>query len=156
MGKPINKAIVVYSFGSRRVGRCRTNIELAKFSDDLHKKTGVPVIAQIEVADCMKSRPLLVVKKHRVKNSYLGTEEVTAQVASFMKKSRLHTAILVAQPFLHRHKCRKILENRGISVDTPKMPWIPFDRRSDQWWTRGPESILAYAILQGLTGRSGK
>ena len=114
--------IISYSFGSRKNGRCKSNIELAKFTEDLHEKTRAPVIAQHEIAECLKSKPLFVVKRHRIKSNYLGSEEVTAQAVYFIRKKGFSSVLLVAQPFLHRHKCKKILESYGLRIIAPKCP----------------------------------
>ena len=99
----------------------------------------------------------LVISEHREKGKFLNTEEVTAQADQFFRGVGVRDVYLIAHPFLHRWKCRRLLKLHGFKVRIVrnKPHWIPFDPNSDGWWTRGALRFLLYVFLQLTTGRSG-
>ena len=147
--------IVAYSFGFREKGYTKSNEALAREVDKIYGKYKYAIIAQKEIADLSKSKKVFVVKRHRKRGEYLDTMEVTSQAVEFMKKHEFSRVLLIAQPFLHRAECRRLLKKNGFLVVVPKIRYIPFDRESDQWWTRDNLRFLIYAILQKTTGRKG-
>lgn len=152
-----NWAIVAYSFGFRKYGAGESNKALARSVKKVYSITNVLLILQKEIAQCIdfKSVPVLVIEKHRRLWQYLDTEEVTEQAAKYMKRKKISHVFLVAHPFLHRKKCKKLLRKHGFKVFTIKTGWVPFDKYSEKWWTRGPLRLILYAVLQIFFGRRG-
>lgn len=90
---------------------------------------------------------------------HLGTEDVWAQAADFFRTQGITTVIPVCQRGLHQMKLRRLIRASGFTVAIRPVGPIGFDKRSTQWWTRGPVRLAAYALLQalfGLRGHSGR
>ncbi len=135
-----------------------SNRHLAKIIDrEQAQDDELEAILQWEIASCTKKAPVLKVTKHRILGEYLDSEGVIVQAVEWLQNQRPKVKVikLVAQPFLHRFKCKKLIASYGFDVKTVKTGWVPFDNRSDQWYTRGPLRTLLYAVLQVLTGRKG-
>lgn len=150
--------VIAYSFGFRKdrqgVYPGTSNEALAKVVDRVCRETGAAAILQWEIEKCVNAEVprSLVIREHTIKGKYLDREEVTAQAVGYMNHLSVKEAILVAHPFLHRRKCKKLLEQGGIKVVIAKTGRVPFDTKSEQWWTRGPLRLLLYAVLQLLFG----
>ncbi len=149
----MKRAIVAFSFGLRKGGPCDSNIALARAIGKFPK--GIMVVAQREIAALLKSKPALVIRKHRIQGKYLDSDEVAAQAADFLRKKKISEAIVVAHPFLHIIKCKQLMQKGGFAVTVPDIGKIPFDKESEQWWSRSAFNFLVYAVLQKLTGRRG-
>lgn len=151
------RIIVALSFGIRHDDPGLSNRDLARVVDSVQHNSDFESLLQWEIADVVSRPPILVVRKHRISGKYLDSEEVITQMVDFLhrKKPKTDTVILIAQPFLHRHKCKKIFKSFGYKVEIPQTGWIRFDKRSLQWYTRGPVQSFVYAILQIFLGRRG-
>lgn len=101
-------------------------------------------------------RPDLVVRKHREEGKFLGTEEVTSQYAEFLRRLGVSEVLLIAHPFLHWRKCKKLLEAEGFSVKVVTTGKVPFDPFSEGWWARSRRNLFLYTLLQLATGRQGR
>ena len=157
------EAVVVYSFGgSPRYGPGAANKKLAAIALRIaqNNPSGLVLVAQDYLEEPLRefggiSLVGLVVRKHRTKGAFLGTEEVTAQAVAYLHTQGIRRVVLVAHPFLHRFKCRKLLLRSGFSVKCAKTGFVPFDPGGEGWWVRGPLRLLLYAVLQVLFGRRG-
>jgi hypothetical protein len=67
--------------------------------------------------------------------------------AIFREHSVTHV-VPVANPFVHLIKCMRLVRNKGYRLVNGQVTWIGFDKKSDQWWTRGPFVLLYYTIRQ--------
>lgn len=79
---------------------------------------------------------------------FLGSEEVWEEAREVFKAAGITTVVLVAHPFLHLRKVRWLAEADGFTVETHPVRGIGFDRKSMQWWTRGPLRLTWYAARQ--------
>jgi hypothetical protein len=166
--------IVAFSFGYRKDDTSRvipglSNSALAEevqrvfgWADAFAEKNKQPspvVVVQHEIYDCLplEVRTLAMpIREHRIEGKYLDSEEVMAQAAFLLHKEGVKKVFMVAQPFLHRRKCVGLAKYWKFEPIVPDTKKIPFDKLSEQWWTRGPIRLVAYAILQKLFGRRGK
>ncbi len=154
-------AVIAYSFGgSPRYGAGTANEALARIVISTAQKTGSIIIAQDYLEKPLRGMeaPLansLFILEHRKKGCFLGTEEVTLQAALYLRTLDIRHVFLVAHPFLHRFKCKKLLRRSGFSVGCVKTGYVPFDPRNEHWWVRSPFHLLLYAILQILFKRHG-
>lgn len=149
----MDKVIIGLSFGLRKDNKPGlSNEDLAAVVDRLQKESHIDSVLQWEIAGLVKKPPLLVVTKHRKPGEYLNTEEVVEQMAEYLKSKNITAVILVAQPFLHRYKCRKLFKKKGFKIEIPKTGWIRFDRKSAQFLGKSPFHALIYAVFQTLFG----
>lgn len=145
------KVIAGLSFGLRINNKPGlSNRDLATVVNILQIDTGLPSLVQWEFESLVLETPVFVVRKHRIKDEYLDSEEVIAQMARFLYENMpdVDTVVLVAHPFLHRYKCKKLFKFFGYKVETAKTGWVRFDKKSIQWYTRNPIYNFIYAILQ--------
>ncbi len=142
------------SFGFKKDGPGFSNEALAKIIDrEQIKNPNTPSILGVEIAACVKRKPLFIISRHRKYGRYLDSEEAIDPAISYAKRRGFSVIKLVAHPFLHRQKYWWLLRKYDIKVKIVKTGWIPFDKDSEQWYTRGPVRCLLYAFLQIMTGR---
>jgi hypothetical protein len=147
------QAIVAYSFGGS-VGRPGpSNLAFGKIIDRLAAK-GEPVVVVVQdfIGSCVNRKPDLVVGEEGV---YISTEDITEEIAPLLKKQNVSEVLLVAHPFLHWVKCKKLLEGHGFRVEVVKTGEVPFDPECENWWVRSASQLLLYGVLQKLLGRHG-
>lgn len=97
-----------------------------------------PMILQWEVADALPKKPDIfwVIRKHRKEGKYLDSYEVAFQAMEIMNKYGWKKLILVAHPW-HMWRKIRIFKKMGIEVIIPPdLKLVPFDKKSEQWWTR--------------------
>jgi len=151
--------VVAFSFALTDDEPNLCNRRLAKITTEIvlnATKFGmVFVVAQWEIALRLHGiQPQLVVD--RTEGKYLDSEEVMRQASKYFKEHNITEVIVIANPFLHLYKCKKLAKEAGFTVMKQKIPWVGFCRDSQQWWTRGPVRLLLYAIAQKISGRRGK
>lgn len=155
----MSRAIVAYSFGGNRGRPGKPNMVLASLVAQESKwSPDALILVQDHIAVALPLsgvEPDLVVKKHP-QEKFFGTEEVTRQFTEFLRTFQVSQVFLVAHPFLHRYKCRRLLEQQGFEVEVVPTAWIPFDPYCKHWWVRSPFHLLAYALLQFFFGRQGR
>ena len=138
------EVIIAQSFGFRRddsgLSPGLSNEGIARKVLDAALRCGLPMILQWEIADALLTKPkelsLYIIREHRDKGEYLDTEEVLFQTKEIMDERGWKRAMVFAHPW-HIWRVKKQAEKAGIEVIIP--PWlnsIPFDPKSDQWWTR--------------------
>ncbi len=101
-------------------------------------KSDLPMILQFEVANTLpeKLKDLWVIRGHREEGKYLDSKEVAEQTVEIMEKYGWNTIILYAHTW-HMWRKIKIFKKMGIEVIIPSdLKLIPFDKKSEQWWTR--------------------
>ncbi len=156
------KMIAGLSFGLRiNNAPGLSNKDLARVVNIIQTERNFPFLLQWEIARCVSQPPVFEVKKHRVEGRYLDNEEVVDQMVSFLRQNMpdIDTIVLVAHPFLHRYKCKKLFKFLGYKVEIAKTGWVRFDKHSIQWFTRNPIYNFIYAVLQipqVFFGRRGK
>jgi hypothetical protein len=155
--------ILGLSCGYRRVGNIsmpgESNKALARVVDkEQLLKPDLQSILQWEIAEHVLRKPVLVIREHRVKGKHLDSDEVIAQAMEYAKKNSYWVIYLVTHPFLHRFLCKRLFKKMAPDfwVKVVKTGWIPFDKESEQWHTRGPIRCLVYTVLRVLTGRKGR
>ncbi len=145
-------AIFAFSFGdSKEHGPGKSNFALGKIIDEVSCQFPEDlVIVQAPLDKCVTTTP-----DHLIAfEEYINSEKVIERAIPFLKENGVQQIRLVAHPFLHRFQCARLLRRYGFEVEIVPTGWVPFDRHSDGWWTRGPLRLLAYAILTifGLHG----
>lgn len=154
------KAIVAYSFGGSPVhGPGRANVKLAEVAARIFRETRALLVVQDYLGAPLRDAglaPDLVIREHRQKGQFLGTEEVTSQAAEYLRSRGITQVLLVAHSFLHWKKCLKLLQGEGLSIERVRTGWVPFDSCCESWWVRGPFHLLLYGVLQAVFGRQGR
>ncbi len=143
------EAIFGLSYGYRKNDPGPINLALAKVIDrEKEISPELEIIAQWEVAACLKNKPVFVIREHRQKGEYLDTDEVIAQAVEYCKDNGIKAIRLVAFPFLHRYLCRQLLKKSDptLEIKIVKTGWIPFDKQSEQFLAKGSLHAFAYAI----------
>ena len=151
-------AFVIYSFGGDPGRPGPSNERLAQVAAKIVRQTHATLLVQDHLEGPIRDlelTPDLVVDEHRKEGKFLGTEEVTAQYTEYLLQADISTVLLVAQPFLHRPKCIKLLQNEGFDVETVPTGWVPFDPACTLWWGRSPFHLFFYALFQFAFGRQG-
>ena len=156
------RVMIGYSFGLRKDGfPTKSNSALAMWANTVNEMLAPDItILQTEIAECVNFNPSLIIKNHKRKNEYLDAEEVTVQAVDFLKELINQNeeyslyVYIIAHQWLHWSKCmrevKKCLKKSEIkgNVIFIRGCIIPFDAKSDQWYTRGHIRALLYAILQ--------
>lgn len=146
------EALVVFAFGNRvlpngELAPGPVNEELAAQADAWQAATGLPVIAQWEVADAMQTTTTRVGVVERADGSveYLSTAGVADQVFG-LTDARNVVVLAMAD---HAVRCCRTLERVGFSAGIPTGVELPsvYDPESGQPWTRDRASYLAIDIL---------
>lgn len=150
--------VVVFSFALAKNEPNPCNRRLAKITTKIvlgATKIGTAIlVAQWEVALGLHGvKPELIV--NRIADEYLDSEDVMERASECFKNHNITKVIVVANPFLHLYKCKKLAKQAGFEVLKQKIPWVGFYRDSLQWWTRGPMRLFLYAILQAIGGQRG-
>ncbi|MDD5342513.1 MAG: hypothetical protein PHI73_04245 [Patescibacteria group bacterium] len=165
--------LVAFSFGMRgeKAGPCLSNVDLAREVERIVQEVGdgIAVVVQHEIGSLLnftgrKPTKLHLVTHHRRPGVYLDSEEVMAQADVFFQELGdnppgipvVRNIFVVAQPFLHLTKCRRLAEQAGYVILSWSMSRIRFDRQSTQRWTRSWYQLLWYAIKQKLFGHRGR
>lgn len=160
--------IVGFALGHRKNDPGISNRALARVVERLMNEKSdliATIVLQHEILDCMPFCPdpeclenhrVFPVKEHGTSGQYLDSEEVMRQAAEHFNNVYVKKIFIVAQPFLHLHKCIKLAELAGFEPIVPKNMRIPFDGKSEQWQARGHIQLLTYAILQKFFGWRGK
>tara|TARA_Y100000310_G_scaffold149264_2_gene148542 strand:+ start:164 stop:688 length:525 start_codon:yes stop_codon:yes gene_type:complete len=99
------------------------------------------IIVQREINDVFQAKEwdvksVFEIRKHRVSEKYLDTQEVAEQAAEIMHDNDWQAAVVVAH---HGHvkRCIKCLEKLGIkSINLGSLQIVPYNKDSSQWWTR--------------------
>lgn len=130
--------IGAFSLGFLKNDPGLSNEVMARFVEKLFNIHQLHIISQWEITDAMRVTliPIKNIHEHRIKGKYLDTLEVAAQMVEEMKKQGWKKIVVVAHP-LHVWRCVKILQKLGVEPIIPaRLKTIPFDPRSEQWWTR--------------------
>jgi hypothetical protein len=150
--------MVIFSFALIEKEPNSCNIRLALEAERVDRQHGPFVkVSQWEVA--LKLASDGVELRHVVQlpadGSYLDSKGVWAPAREIFRAEGITIVCPIAQPFLHMHMIRKMIEKDGFTVFDPHMNWIGFERRSLQPWCRGPIPLLVYAVKQAATGARG-
>lgn len=118
----------------------------------------VVVISQWEIASNLSWIPeQCIVREHRVKGSYLDSDEMLFWAKAFYEKcGGVDEVVIVANPFIHLQGVRSKAKGFGLKVRKVSIRWIGFDKDSDQWWTKGPVRAFVYTVGRVLFGRFGQ
>jgi len=104
----------------------------------IHMKTGLPIVAQGELARCLTGLPLVGnIPRQAESFDYIDTVVVTQIFKREMECHGWEKAILVSyHPHLWRGK--KVAEKLGIEVIIPKIQHGIYDQECSQMWMRSP------------------
>lgn len=159
-------AVLGQSFGHR--GKEGPGLSNEKLIEAVRKKRFLSGMAEValqhEMAACLTPEERVrclrfTVRGHRERGKYLDTNEVFSQEFDWAYKNGITDVYILTHPFIHRAMCmrlaRKLGWQYGISVYKIPTGWIPFDKKSYQWWTRGPIRVIIYCIRFVLFGHRG-
>ena len=147
-------AIVAYSFGGTPDRPGPSNAALGKVVDRIAaREKDILVIVQDFLKSCIGRKADLVVGDVY---TFVNTEGITDLAAAFLKERDIRKVLLVAHPFLHWVKCKRLLEAHGFEVERARTGYVPFDPACHNWWVRSPLHLISYAFLQKTMGRSGR
>ena len=117
----------------------------------------VVVVSQWEIALALNWVPMFVVRNHRNLGSYLDSDEVILQSKEMFEHwGGVDEVVIVANPFIHLQGARSKARSFGLKVRKVLIRWIGFDKKSDQWQTRGPVRAFVYTVGRVLFGRFGQ
>ena len=142
--------IIALAFGYREFDSGLSNRAMARVVERLFSEHGIPIIAQHEITDVLRHSPLSNVKEHRTKGEYLDTFEVLFQAYEVCKKHDLGRSIIVAHPH-HQWRAMKTATKLGLNCFAAEVASVPYDPKSEQWWTRNAELFTPYEFLARLT-----
>lgn len=146
------EALAVFAFGNRlgpdgERAPGPVNLELALLADGWAQSTGLPVVAQWEVADEMQESVARVgvVELDDGSVEYLSTAGVASQARELLDVDRV--AVLAMAD--HAVRCCWMLGRVGFSAGIPESVDLPteYDPESGQPWTRDRATYLAIDIL---------
>lgn len=146
------EALVVFAFGNRAANTGAllpgpVNLVMASLADEWAVSTGLPVVAQWEVADEMRTAPqrVGVVELEDGSIEYLSTAGVADQVRGLLDVRR----VVVMAMTDHAVRCCRTLERVGFVAGVPAEVSMPtnYDGESGQPWTRERATYLAIDIL---------
>lgn len=151
------KGIIALSFGLGSQEPSPCNRRIAREVGKIFLKEEKPILlaCQWEIARALPSDVPIAVVIGNHRGTYLDSQEVISRATDLFKEVGVDEVIMVAQPWLHLQKCRRLVRQAGFKVIRRRIGWIGFYKDSLQWWTRGPLQLLAYAVLQRFTGRRG-
>lgn len=139
-----------FAFGFRKNEKPgKSNEVMARFAEAYRERFCLPIIAQWEIDKAMRRNSChAVIRKHlKVEGRYLDTLEIARQIVEKMKEQDWKRVMIFTHS-LHAWRCSKILEKMGVKVIIPVgLHLVPFDRRSEQWWTRGPKRWIFKEIF---------
>ncbi|MBI2674736.1 MAG: hypothetical protein HYX22_03310 [Candidatus Yanofskybacteria bacterium] len=117
----------------------------------------VSVVSQWEIALALKCRVGHVVRRHRDGLSYLDSNEVMIQAKEYFDRFiKVDEVVIVANPFIHLQGARSKAKRFGLKVRKMLIRRIGFDKKSDQWQTRGPVRAFVYTVGRVLFGLFGQ
>ncbi|PIZ98298.1 MAG: hypothetical protein COX77_05010 [Candidatus Komeilibacteria bacterium CG_4_10_14_0_2_um_filter_37_10] len=163
MKEKINVGIVAFSFGYQIDNPGPSNKVLASVVQSTIRQINhsndqqlVAVVLQHEINSCFQKSPAtLVVTRHTRPRQYLNSGEVVSQADGHFSTRKVELVYVIAQPFLHLSKCKKLVRFAGYELAKYKFAKVPFDPHSVQWWTRSKWQLLIYALLQKIVGWKG-
>ncbi|PKM91310.1 hypothetical protein CVU82_01785 [Candidatus Falkowbacteria bacterium HGW-Falkowbacteria-1] len=123
------QAIISLSFGSNN---SLSNKYLSKIVLKIISRQAIPPILQGEVAECLHSNFLNIIKKNR---KYLDTYEVCKQANEVCLKNDWKKIAIVAHPD-HAWRVNKTLKKMRLETVIVNTNMVPYDKRSKQFWTR--------------------
>ncbi len=155
--------IVAFAFGYRKDDPGVSNRALAQVVERLKRDFHIQVVVlQHEIMDCMPCADPECMENNNVfsinanPGQYLDSEEVMRQAIPYLKEAYVKSVFVVAQPFLRLHKCIGLAKQSGFEPIVPENMKIPFDKESEQEWTRSRIKLLIHAIKQKLLGHRDK
>lgn len=80
---------------------------------------------------------------------------VVDEATPIFHQNGITDVIVVANQFLHRFSCFRLVQKAGFRPVKRRHMWIGFYPQSRTWWTRGPIHLLVYAFCQALFGYRG-
>lgn len=151
------ESLVVFAFGNRiandgALSPGPVNLALARLADDWSQSNRLPVFAQWEVADEMRSESIRVgaVTHDDGTTEYLSTAGVAEQVKGALWPIQTNAGrVAVLAMADHAVRCCRALELVGLSAgiaDGVELPSV-YDPDSGQPWTRDRAGYLAIDIL---------
>jgi len=156
--------VIALSFGRRPLNAPGLSNEyLAKIVESLYEKYKHPLILQKEIACFLCPLPKeKIIEEHREykkdgkTKKYLDTFEVLVQAKEVCMNKGWAKIILVAHQD-HLPRVIKVAENLLFMVRIPLTGKVPYDKKSDQRWTRGKIRFAIYEKLATfIYSRKGK
>lgn len=146
------RPIIGFSFGYRKNNPGDSNRRLIDAVRETPDYFVRPLYLQYELAACINDieerRQLRgVVYGPRIAGEYLNSDECADQFAEMLKRDGHKEVDVLAHPFIHRWYCARTMRKRGFSVGIIKTGWISFDKKNEQWWTRGPIRCVLYCAI---------
>lgn len=135
-----SQVIIAQAFGQARYGPGLSNEALARIVQAHYERYGLPIIAQIEVAEALivLGVPIYaVIRVHRQLGKYLDTVEVLRQAKVACDLNGWKIATLVSHPH-HSGRVQAIAQRLGFEYTFIAVSELVYDPASTQWWTRGP------------------
>ncbi len=135
-----SQVIIAQAFGQARDGPGLSNEALALIVQAHHERYGLPVVAQVEIAEALQLLGVpthTVISAHRYPGKYLDTVEVLRQAKLVCDQNRWGVVTLVSHPH-HSGRVQAIAQRLGFKHSFTAVTAPVYDTASTQWWTRGP------------------
>lgn len=144
-----SQVVIAQAFGMARDGPGRSNEALALIAQAHYERYGLPIIAQIEVAEALAVLGVsvhTVVRAHRQPGKYLDTVEVLRQAKAVCDLNGWSVATLVSHPH-HSDRVQAIAQRLDFRHTFTAVSAPVYDLASTQWWTRGPIRFMLRELL---------
>jgi len=131
------QVVITFSFGERDETKlyCRSNVFLAHITEFIFKEYQIPVISQGEIVNLVTGGIIFKIEHARISEKYLDTYEVAIQAYELCRQYGFNNVLVVAHPH-HIWRCKKALQKFGLSVYAIDTNACPYDKLSNQIWTR--------------------
>lgn len=151
--------VIGWSYGLARQEPSMSNLAIARAILHVERELGeLPMVAaQWEVSLGLEQLGSIVdVTVLPRLDRYLNSSDVMEEAAEPFRRAGITQVVPVAKQGLHRYVCKQYVRQAGFEVLEVKYPKVPYNRKSEQWWTLDPFAELAYAVAQKLVGYQGK
>ncbi|MDD3487272.1 MAG: hypothetical protein PHF35_02775 [Candidatus Moranbacteria bacterium] len=140
------QAILSEAFGLCGDKPGKSNEALAACVLCLWHKLHLPLILTREVSDCLPDLPKAgVISQRDTNGKRRDAYRAIVKEVSICKKNGWVRAIIIAHP-LHYWRCMMVARKLNLETLTASVPRIPYDKYSDQVWTRHPAFFIPYEI----------
>lgn len=135
---PDPDSVIAFAFGRRSEPgvAAASNADLAR--EIVERYSGLPILAEIEIASLLPRDMVRLCITSTQRERYFDTRKVVLTALPCLIEDGLRRPVVVAHP-VHLRRALTTCRRLGIDAREPLGELrVRFDRRSTQWWTRGP------------------
>jgi hypothetical protein len=131
-------SVIAFSFGRRSEPQVpsASNADLAR--EIVQRYPALPIVAQYEIASLIPPEMLRLCIGSGGSDRYLDTRGIALEALRCLEQGDLCRPVVVAHQS-HLRRAVATCWRLGLDARVPEVELrVRFDRRSTQWWTRGP------------------